>query len=383
MIRKFFSWPIIVCLAFVLMLANCKIPYDPPLKSTQINDLVVEGYIDGAAPVTIKLSRTRVISAGDTAAFRYELNARVSIEDDHQNQYFLMETGNGLYVNNSSLNLNPAYKYRLHIFTSDGKEYLSDFVPFKQSPSIDTIGWKLKDNGVQLYVNTHDPNDATKYYRWEYSETWEFHTHYETYLKYNRIDNTVTHRTDQVRICWQSHNSTTILLGSSAKLSSDVIDQAPLVYIEPHDRRLSVLYSIWVKQYALDINGYNYWQAMKSNTEKVGSIFDPQPNQTVGNIHCTTDPAETVVGYIGAGNSFEKRVFISNNLMPPDWNPREYCEIILVPEISDSIRAYFNGGYSPIGESSTPSGQPAYSASTVECVDCTIYGTNIKPAFWP
>ncbi len=380
--KKYFSLKMIVCSIAVLTLAKCKVPYDPPLKSTKVNYLVVEGYIDGAAPTTIKLSRTRQLSSGDTAATKVETRAQVFVEDEHQNQYGLSETGNGVYVSNGVLNLNPAFQYRLHIFTVEGKEYLSDLVPFKISPPIDDIGLKIKDGGAQIYVSTHDQNNNTKYYRWEYDETWEFHTTYSTMLRYDADSNKVYPRTDQVRVCWSTAKLNRILLGSSAKLSGDVINEAPLVYIPEHHKRLSVLYSILVKQYALDVTGYNYWEAMKTNTESVGSIFDPQPNQTVGNIHCTSDAAEVVVGYISAGNSYTKRVFIPNSAVPADWNVYPACSTYSVTE--DSLVYYFvNGGLSPIAESITPTRKKIYLSSEIECVDCTISGSNIKPSYWP
>jgi Domain of unknown function (DUF4249) len=364
-----------------MVLSNCKVPYDPPLKSTDTNTLIVEGYIDGAAPFTFRLSRSRILSAGDTASRIYEVNAHVSIEDDHQNTYPLTETGNGSYSSLTVLNLDASYQYRIHIFTSDSKEYLSDLVPFKQSPTIDSLGWKIKDDGVQTFVNTHDANNATIYYRWQYSETWEFHTEYYSTQQYLPDRNIVIPRTVPVNACWRTDSSTNIYLGSSANLAGDVIYEMPLAYIEPHDEKLSVLYSIWVKQYALDLNGYNYWVAVRNNTERVGSIFDPQPNETTGNIHCITTPSEKVVGYVNAGSSFEKRLFISNRSLPTGWNLPQDCPQILVPPNPDSLKYYFNGGYEPIDFMMVmPTG---YSASYKRCVDCTIRGTNIKPSFWP
>jgi hypothetical protein len=384
--KKYCSREIIICFLAVFFLATCKIPYNPVLKSSDTNSLVVEGYIDGAAPTSFKLSRSRRLSNGDTATRRVELNARVSIEDDHQNIFPLNEEGNGVYSSTGILNFSTASQYRIHIITSNGSEYLSDLVPFKPSPPIDSIGWKIKDNGVQIFLNTSDPNNSTKYYRWEYNETWQFHTSYYSNYEYDPNNNTVVPRTDQVYTCWQSDNSTAIFLGSSAKLANDVINEAPLAYIPPHDDKLSVLYSIWVKQYVLDANGYNYWIAMKSNTESVGSIFDPQPNETQGNIHCISDPAETVIGYINAGSSFEKRVFISNGDLPPGWNLLKDCPLYPnIPNNPDSLKFYFGGGgFTPIGVADPPRFPPAgYTASFIECVDCTFKGTNIKPSFWP
>lgn len=384
---KYFLRSLLLCCLLAVALSNCKDSFDPVLKPTDVNSLVVEGYIDGAAPATFKISRSRMLTVGDTAARRYELNARVTIEDDHQNMYPLTEMGNGVYSSIDTLHLTTSYQYRLHIFTSDSREYLSDLVPFKQSPSIETVDWKIKDNGVQISLNTHDINNATRYYRWEYSETWEFHSRYrsswEAHISYNPDRASIVPRIEDVYTCWQTHNSTNILLGSSAKLTDDVINQAPLVYIEPHDKKISVLYSIWVKQYALDVNGYDYYVAIRNNTERVGSIFDPQPNQTAGNIHCVTNPQEKVIGYINAGNSVVNRSFIKNSELPPFWNIYPDCPLKDVPDIRDSLIFYFDGGWDPIDRMLTPTNDVVFSASYKDCVDCTLTGTNIKPSFWP
>ncbi|MEO8721050.1 MAG: DUF4249 domain-containing protein [Ginsengibacter sp.] len=369
----------------ILSFENCKVPYDPTLKTTDTNSLVVSGFIDGASPVIITLTRSRMLTTGDTASRKFESGAKIIVEDDQQNSYSLQETGKGIYSSLNTLPLNHSHQYRLHIFTSNGKEYVSDLVPFKLSPAIDSIGWKLKDGGVQVYVNTHDPNDSTKYYRWEYNQTWEFHPHYKSYYEYNPTDTTVVPRMAPVAACWYSDSSTNIFLGSSTKLSNDIIYQLPLPYIQPHDPKLSVLYSILVKQYPLDLNGYNYWLAMKNNTENVGSIFDSQPNNTIGNIHCVTNAAEKVVGYINAGKSMKKRIFISNSSLPDGWDNYQYCTFFIVPNIKDSLRFYFGGGDNVPISNGPPFVTPSisYYASSTECVDCTIKGANIKPSFWP
>ncbi len=372
------------CCFLVLALSECKDSFEPILKQANLNSLVVEGYIDGAAPAEFKISRSRMLTVGDTASRRYELNARVSIEDDHQNSYLLTEIGKGSYSSVNILSLPPSYQYRLHVFTTDNREYLSDFVAFKQSPFIDSISWGVKDSGVQIWMNTHDITNATRYYRWEYNETWEFHSHFSSNYMYDALTNTVISRTKEFYKCWKDNNSTNILLGSSAKLTDDVISEIPLTFIEPHDFRLSVLYRISVRQYALDINGYNYLLALRNNTEKVGSIFDPQPNQTAGNIHCITNPSETVIGYAGAGNSVEQRIFISNDDLPQGWNESPNCPTKDVLNNPDSLKTYFgSGGFAPISAIEIAGAPVAFPSSIIECVDCTVRGTNMKPAFWP
>jgi len=381
MSKKIFSWKWIIALP-VMFLAKCKVAYDPPLKNAKLQFLVVEGYINANGETTIKLSRTRNITWGDTAAYKNELNARVAIEDNLQDVFPLNEKGSGSY--SGSYFLYPNAKYRLHITTSDNKEYFSDFVNLKNSPSED-LGWKFKDGDVQVYVNARDPNNNTKFYRWSYAETWEFHSEYYSNIRYNPSDTTVVNRTVPVFVCYRTRPSSSILIGSSAKLKEDIIHEASVALVPNHDRRISVLYSILVTQYALDSTEYNYWSAMKSNTENVGSIFDPQPNQTRGNIHCVSDSSEMVIGYIGAGQTQQRRLFISNSQMPSDWNETSNCTEYTVPNSRDSLVFYFgSSAFIPYLKDSTPSGvTKGYFSASATCVDCTLTGSTVKPDFWP
>lgn len=366
----------------LLFFARCKVPYDPPLKSSGTRYLVVEGYINSnGEPTNIKLSRTRNITWGDTASYINESGALVVIEDNQNDSYPLYESGGGNY--RGSYNLNTSFKYRLRITTADNKQFLSDFVACKQSPPIDNIGWKLNDDGVQIFVNTHDPANNTIFYRWNYTETWEFHSEYFSEVQYNR-DSTVTPRVFPVYVCYKTQDAKNILVGSSEKLKDDVIHEAPLALIPDHDKRLSVLYSTLVTQFALDSNAYKYWSAMKGNTENVGSIFGSQPNQSQGNIHCLSDPTETVIGYISAGSTQQARVFISNSSMPADWNQKGNCDYIEVPPVKDSLGLYFGvQGFVPIKPHLDGIIVLGYYASEGPCVDCSLYGTTEKPTFWP
>lgn len=375
--------PAIIVLSIILFFfASCKDPYYPNVTSSNIHYLVVDGFINSNGITNIKLSRTRTISKGDTAAYIYETDANVNIEDNYGNIYPLYNNGGGNY--SADYFLNNSFRYRLHIITSDSKQYFSDFVPCKNSPPIDEIGWKIKDGDVQLYVNTHDPANNTIFYRWDYVETWEFHSQYYSVLIYNTDKKKVEDRPYPVYVCYRNNNSTKIFLGSSEKLKQDVIHEAPLALIPNHDRKISVLYSAFVTQYALDSAGYNYWNAMKGNTEDVGSIFGSQPNQTHGNIHNVADSSEMVIGYIGAGSIQQQRIFIKNSEMPAGWNQPQNCTEYIVPK--DSVDFYFAANtYIPIV--TDPPGNPfpkGYFSASGTCVDCTLAGgTTQKPYFWP
>jgi Domain of unknown function (DUF4249) len=287
--------------------------------------------------------------------------------------------GNGEYAVDQ-MNLNVNQLYRIRITTTSGEQYVSDFVPVKPTPPIDSINWIRKDNGVNIFVNTHDPTNNTKYYRWEYTETWEYHSPYDSYLEYVNKQLVIRDSSRKVLACWSAQKATNIFMASSADLSQDVIYESPLEFIAQGSEKISVKYSILVKQFALTKQAFEYWQNLRKSTEQVGGLFDAQPSQITGNIHSVAHPSQPVLGFISASSLAEKRVYITNAEVWP-WVDNLFCTTINVR--SDSFDYYFGvNGYIPITALLAPPGE--YLASLGPCVDCTLRGgSTIKPSFWP
>ncbi|HEY6976858.1 MAG TPA: DUF4249 domain-containing protein [Chitinophagaceae bacterium] len=375
----------------LVIITGCREIYSPPVNSPDTGYLVVEGFINSTGITTIKLSRTTKLSGGDTIIFEY--GATVTIESDNNEIFLLTEPEKGTYVSDE-LNLTPTGKYKLHIKTSGGKEYISDPTPYRLTPAIDSITWK-RENGLQIFVNTHDPQNSTRYYTWKYEETWEYHSTYPSSLKYRyeypspapveAVWRNALHIPDSTLFrCWKSEISTNILIGSSEKLSSDVI-YFLLYTIPPASEQLSVLYSVNLKQFAISRENYYFLQKMKKNTEQLGSIFDAQPTELKGNIHCTTDSNEIVVGYIDVSQERSKRIFISNAEVP-DWNYNPGCFEHEIENNRDSIYRKWQGHLQPTVpiKINILTGIVSFGATEKRCMDCTYEGrSNIKPDFWP
>lgn len=376
----------------ILLLVACKEKYESPVKSPVTGYLVVEGIINGGrGNTTLTLSRTTKL---DNRKVQYEEGAQVKVEAEDNSIYFITEGGPGKYVANN-LNLPVGRKYRLRIKTRNGKEYLSDYEVVKSTPPIDSISWIRENGGLQLYINTHDPLDNTRYYQWQYDETWEIRSPYTSSLKYKVVrgsqseeiysvvfrDSSTFSFDPSILTCWQFNSSSSLLLGSSAKLSKDVI-YLPLIFIPETSRKLSVLYSVEVKQFSWSKAGYEFLEKMKKNTEATGSIFDAQPSELKGNIRCVSDPEEPVIGYVNISSTQEKRIFIKNNQVA-NWKYQADCSDVQIENISDSIiqKGKFLMPTNPgmqIGSSII-----TFYAASPFCVDCTLSGTNIKPVFWP
>ena len=367
--------------------SGCRKLYEPHVNSPASGYLIVEGYINtGVGPSTITLTRTTKLV--DTVSIRYEHDARVSIESSTNESFPLAEVADGRYTSDV-LHLNPTSKYRLRIITQNGKEYLSDYVTARSTPPIDSVNWRMDGDRMRFYVNAHDPSGNTRYYRWEYDETWEIKSYYYSRFIYVVSNNTVRDRVfpaEDVSKGWKFNNSTNIFLASSARLQSDVIFEAPLTAIEQGNEKLSVRYSILVRQYALDKKGYEFYDLMKKNTEDIGGVFDVQPTEIQGNIHCVTDPKELVIGYVSASTVTENRIFISASDLPFSWRYVEYCPYYMVANQPDSFRLYFQSQYySPYDGVYSPAtgALVGYLSALPGCVDCKYRGASLtKPPYW-
>ncbi len=376
----------ILPLLLAVIAVSCREKYKPDVLSSSRSLLVVEGVLNVNGPTNVRLTRTTKL---DSIGIKAELNAQVTVEGKDNTIRTLSSSGNGNY---SALNLNLVLnnEYRLRIRTSTGREYLSEYVKAKQTPAIDSIGWRRDGDLVRLYVNAHDASGNTRYYRWDYDETWEIRAHYYSWYLYVRNANTVRPRVlpaEDVYTGWKYGSSKNILLASSARLQSDIISETPVRVIERGEERISVRYSILLRQYALDKKGYDFYDLMKRNTESLGTIFDAQPSEVRGNIHCVTDPAELVIGYVSASTISEKRIFISAaTQLPNDWRYIEECPYFEVANHPDSFRlAYQNGSLLPYDAIYSPvNGQLiGYLSSYTECVDCTARGASlIRPSYW-
>jgi hypothetical protein len=374
----------------ILLLAlGCKQRFEPQITQPVNGYLVVDGTINsGTGPTTIRLSRAILLA--DSTRPKNERSAIVRVEGENNTQFPLSETSPGVYTV-PQLTLNANVKYRLYIKTSDSKEYRSDFTKVIKTPPIDGIRWEQPANGLEIYVNAHDAQGNTRYYRWEWSETWEFHSAFTTQLEYTRnatgdINGVKYKYPDQstdtnVYVCWRTETSTNILLGSTAKLIKDSVD-LPIHFIPRGSQKISVLYSINVRQNALSKNGYEFLSRMKKNTEATGTLFDAQPSELVGNIHAVNNPLEVVIGFIDVADVYEKRVFIQPSDLD-DWGYRSGCAQTLVPNIPDSVRAYSYLTPTMAAETSPTGAIVTYYGSDIACVICTLTGVHLKPTFWP
>lgn len=372
---------------FFLLATACLDPYNPSIKSANYGYLVIDCFINSnTGSGTVSLTRSRPVSSREE--FSTVSNATVTVQGDDGSSYTLVESQPGQY-NLANAVIDASAKYKLNILV-DSKTYASDFVPVIKTPPIDSITWKQPDDKVEIYVNTHGNSDDDRYYRWKYSETWHYTSAFNSEVVFDPATSTVFLRdiTDDIYDCYQSYSSSAIITESTNRLTENIVKEYPITSLSISSLKFQSLYSIEVEQYGLSKEGYEYWGLLKKTTENLGSLFDPQPSQVTGNIHCTSNASEPVIGFFNVGTIEKQRIFIpQRDINYPKGTGRpvnEYYAQCTQDSLFLNQLPTFNGGQLltyPLYKGITLIG---YLTSDFSCVDCRLGGgSNIKPDYWP
>ena len=374
-----------------LALGGCVDRYVPDVPPAAQANLVVDGFINPLGSTVIKLSRTFSVNTKNTAPA--EAEAQVAIQDDAGRRYPLREATSGTYTSAANT-LDASRQYQLRITTAQGREYASDLGPVVLAPPIDTLTWQLTpQEGAQVYLSTHDASSAARYYRWDYDETWQFTSAYQSGLEYVASSNSVQTRPGERQIftCWRTEASTAIVQSTTAQLSQNTLASFPLLLLPPSDK-LRYGYSLLVRQIAQTAAEYDYWERLRKSTENLGTVNDPLPTRVTGNVHAVADASEAVLGYVGVHSVAEKRLFIDGARFPTPRPESVFYSALYAPcagTIGSSVRIddplylqqFRDGFLVPIKRADLA---PDYIfVATPGCADCRLHGTNVKLSYWP
>lgn len=362
---------------FLLLINSCIVQFIPEIYEEQ-ELLVVEGLLtDQLTTNTIKLSKS--LPLGQKSAARPVSGCIVKISDNLGNIYTLKEKVAGTYITDSTIFKGIIGRfYTLKISTNSGNNtfnYESYAMEMKKVPPIDSIyyeksvvkedvaGWYGID-ACQIYLDTHDPENNCKFYRWEYSETW---VHRLLFPVPNMI-------------CWISENSENINIKSTAAFDEVRINRYPVNYITNYTDRLKWQYSILVNQYSLNEDEYIYWEKVQNFTKQVGGLYDIIPASIPGNILSINNPNEKVLGYFSVSAKSFKRIFIEDNFAG------------IIDRYTKCVTDTIYGDYDPpelnvslwtlIDHPASFYPRTRVLTDNFGCYDCTTRGTNIKPDFW-
>ncbi len=365
----------LIIITLLLITFGCIQKFTP--ETGEDKDLiVVEGLItDQPGQNLIKLSTSQPL--GLKSVVMPLTGCQVTLSDDAGSIIYLNESVAGTYLTDPSFHGIIGRSYVLHIRTDETRHnlsYESAPVLLRPVPPIDSVYYEKHvfertaegfstEEGCDIYLDTYDPSNLCKFYRWEFTETWQFQLPYYVPNK----------------ICWTTSVSKNILVKSTSSLSEDKIVKQHVSTIDNTSDRLAVKYSILVNQYSLNEDEFTYWNKLSQVVEQVGSLYDITPALIPSNIRCIEKPEENVLGYFSVSSVKSKRIFIKN----------QFRGLVNLYVDCETLRVGYNEFIPNLGidrwiiiDHSFP--PPPYKIVTFfkGCADCTVRGTTKKPDFW-
>lgn len=392
---------IVLYFLFPILVICCTEPYS--LSTVAFEDyLVVEATITNVYKKhEIKLTRTFPLESG---TIPYERNATVYIRDNEGNTINFNQENN-IYISETEFSAQANKNYTLHIKTNDGEEYVSENVQLTTATSLSSVNIERMNyynvDGVAILANSYDPNNNTKFYRYEYEETskiiapyWSNDSLYVTGYNGISYEFDTAPRTSESRTCFKTSKSNEILQYSTTNQAEDRVTDFIVRFISKDNYAIANGFSILVKQYIQSPASYFYYKTLKEINAS-GEILSPkQPGFLYGNLSCISNTSKKVIGFFDISYYSETRVYFDYEDIFPNQSLPQFpfnCEInnydatvICGPGIdcrygNENLGAYtdtytltlLNGSY------------PTYNMVTSQCGDCRTIGSNIQPTFWP
>jgi hypothetical protein len=336
---------------------------------------------------SISISVTSPIGSPEFLPLSYCIAA---ITDNQGNSISLVESDPGKYSAWIGQDfLRPGTAYRLRVETPAGDVISSDFDTMPPGPAIDSVYFIVEDHptstpsedirGLQFYVDLDATGYSSRFYRWEVNETWEYRAAHPKEYYYDGSFHAIEPPDSSLWICWSHVLIHDIFTISTASLAQNAYNRYPLHFIDGSSGRLSVLYSILLRQYSMSERAYNYWERLRVNSNEQGGLYEKQPVAVEGNLVNESPGGKQALGLFYAATVSEKRLFV----MKPEELELDFFNFCNEESLGHFGWAEYRPKDYPVYYYYPRPGSGVLILSD-ECVNCTRQGgITEKPDFWP
>lgn len=384
------------------LLTSCLKPYEVDTSGYE-KLLVVDATITNDNPfptVTISLSKSDILATKEMVS-----NAFVSISDSQGMQVVFEEVSSGVYQPlDEKFQAQIGSVYQLYIRTIDGKEYASDPCEMLPPSQLDKVyigkdaEWDVEstqqNQGISIFVDGQ--SNGSNYLKWTYEENWKFKIPYPNNFTFDIVEDEPVLIPAENIICWKNHSSYDITIHSTDSQSDHIIQGKKIRFIPTRlSDRLSMRYSIDIRQMTISKVDYNFWSNLKKSTEDVGELFGKQPFSIQGNLHSINNPKEPVLGYFQVGSVVSQKIYINDTdvkaLGVKNYQHTDFCQLdtyIVDGEIYLTLndiytKVILNGPYDGIHSLVDVGSQTVgFTMARPECADCSITGSTSPPSEW-
>jgi hypothetical protein len=346
--------------------------------------LVIDGLLsDNASSSYLKISVSASVKNPDFLPYP-ECAVSIISNDGITTDRFI-ETNAGVYKStNGSYLKSQGVSYKVRIETPDEKIYESDFQKMPEPIDIDTVFTETVfiddgdparvEQGLQFYITPTQPFRDSSYLYWKLEESYKYEADFTIdYLyagHFTKFDNP-----DTLKTCYLTEKVNRVFAFSADAVHSGEIQKIPLNFVNTDNRKLSIRYSLLVKQFSIDKKTFEYYNDIIKLQNDDDLLFSSQPYQIRGNVYNINNPEEPVLGYFLVAAETNRRVFINS---PEDL---EFFYSVCVPDTDPMIFAYISSRFWPLWVFETRNGLMGYGQD--KCFDCTRRGGSLTPPeFW-
>ena len=372
----------------VVLMSACVERYFPATELNFQSKLVIDGTISsGKSEQEIVISKSS--STGDPK-FTSVSGCKVSVEDGKGNLFVFPESKNiGHYLGNIDEGfLVSGERYRLHVRTFKGIEYVSSYEELLPCPEVSNVYYELEtkqtqdpkitENGLQFFIDFNGSSNFGHFFRWQLTETYEYHSKWPLDKWMDKDGNHDLVEPDYSSfICYKTTELSNIFVLSTDGFNQNSYSKYRLHYVKDQTQQLEYKYSLLVNQYSLTEKAYNYWENLRKNNQETVDMFGKQPANVKGNIHNVNDTTDVALGYFGVSTVQSKRIMV----YPFDglsFDQALLCKAVVIDlgHLPAERPLYFVSDFDENWNTYIGLGAPA-------CIFCTLAGgTTVKPTFW-
>ena len=288
---------IIAFLLIFSLLHGCVDPFEFQGVDTD-KRIVVDGFITNA-------QKAHKISVSRTTGFSNTKNELISgcqivIRDSEGNVEVLTENPDGHYYTSHDFRAELGLDYQLEVRTPDEQILTSAQVRMNQGRVMRDFEFQpvirrtvrysdgeVIENETLDFSITIDRGEEEVFYKWNLHP-------YFVFQAYNVLPG-------RDEWCWIN-----VWLSDGVSIYHDdptrggAMEESILVGTENYNFKLEHEYRLTVEQLTIDKGAYEFWSAVRQQSENTGSVFDPLPISPAGNITNDSNPEEPIIGYFGA-----------------------------------------------------------------------------------
>lgn len=309
-----------ICLVVLLIVTfnNCTEIYNPIINS-DTKALIVEGLITNeAGPYTIRLTEAVTFSADSIVDSKNVLGAKVTITDNENHTFKLMEPKAGTYITPANFTTKIGNSYKLLITTKDGNKYESNVETLLPPQTYDSIhvshateSYMDKYNKLQNVDGTNvlidlfksiSKSDVAPACRFANKVTVQYNFTTPAYDASGNIKDFAHMNYFGWRTC--NLNSIENITEEKTATSNSLIKNhligfvpySPLNYDFVLPVPTPLTFYIRVNQYTINNDSYRFYQGANTQLSASGKIFDPITTQLHGNMKCVSNSSKIVLG---------------------------------------------------------------------------------------